>query len=162
MKKLLVLSDSHGCSDLLCLAAKFASPDIIIHLGDVTEDSMYLAEYCFHLPVIRLRGNCDYGADLPQFYTDCVEGVNIFACHGHQYHVKYGLTALSYASIERNARLCLFGHTHVRCLEEQGGVLLLNPGACSGTVPSCALVSLDRGGINVSYLRFDKNGWCFI
>lgn len=162
MKRLLALSDSHGNFDLLTAAADYTKPDVIIHLGDVVEDSEILQQHSFRFPVVRLKGNCDYGSDLPERYLDTVEGVTLFACHGHQYHVKYGLTPLSFAAREVGASLCLFGHTHVRFFEDVGGLILLNPGACSGTVPHCALLTLDAGTVKVSYLKFTESGWCYL
>ncbi len=160
MKKILVLSDSHGCDDLLCAAADFVHPDGIIHLGDIVEDSECLSHHCFHLPVVRLKGNCDYGSDLPERYVDELEGVRILACHGHRYGVKSDLTALSFAGMEEKADLCLFGHTHIQTFEK-GMPAFLNPGACSGSLPRCALLSLDSGTFSVDFLIYTQKGWCF-
>ena len=162
MLKVLVCSDSHGCADLLCSAVDFVHPDRVIHLGDIVEDSDYLSRHYFHIPVVQLKGNCDYGSDLPEEYLDVIETVPVFACHGHQFHVKYGLNNLYFAGQERRAKLCLYGHTHVHCCEEEKGITLFNPGACSGTVPRCALITFSSGCFTCSELCFGREGWYFL
>lgn len=43
--------------------------------------------------IVRLRGNGDWGSDLPAVQTLHIAGKKIFATHGHLYNVKWGTTA---------------------------------------------------------------------
>ena len=145
MKKLLVLSDSHGSRQSMADIVRKEAPDIIYHLGDYIRDSQWLRSEFFHIPVFGVVGNCDYGSVGPERIVDEIEGVRIFACHGHRQNVKYGLLSLEMAAREEHADLCLFGHTHVRYLDDEGEVTLLNPGSCGAATPTYAIVLLQNG-----------------
>ena len=95
MKKLIVVSDTHGrregLSELLPLIAE---NDYIVHLGD---GAMDMREIRSEYPekVYACCGNCDPFSPIPEEGEIEVEGVKIFFCHGHRYGVKSGLTALA-------------------------------------------------------------------
>ena len=65
--------------------------------------------------------------------------------HGHRYGVKQGLLRFSLAAQEQQAQVALFGHTHIPYCRQEGGLWLLNPGACGGRAPSCGIVTVDGG-----------------
>lgn len=153
MKKMLVLSDSHGAKEAMLEAVRLEQPDIIYHLGDYIRDCEWLREQVSGIPVYGVAGNCDYRSSGPDRLLNSMEGVRLFACHGHAYHVKYSLMSLRYAAMEENASLCLFGHTHVPYLMELGGVTLMNPGSCGGTAPSYGIVQLADGIATCSLKR---------
>ena len=120
--KLLILSDSHGEQEFMQLAVRRERPDAVIHLGDHCADADRLAEEFCGLPVLR-----------------------IFGTHGHRYGVKQGLLRFSLAAQEQQAQVALFGHTHIPYCRQEGGLWLLNPGACGGRAPSCGIVTEDGG-----------------
>ena len=153
MKKLLVLSDSHGARNAMLEAVRLEKPDLIFHLGDYIRDSEWLREQVGGIPVLGVVGNCDHHAPGPEHIVNVVEGVRIFACHGHAYHVKFSLMSLRYAAMEQQAALCLFGHTHAPCLMELDAITLLNPGSCGGTSPAYAVVTLSNGTAQCSLRR---------
>lgn len=133
--KLLILSDSHGYSFFLEeILKRERGADMIIHLGDGGDDMMIMSEYTQGKMVYICKGNCDsavYG--FPEAVQTEAEGVTIFACHGHQYGVKFGLQKLYYAARERSAQLCLFGHTHEPLCDFEEDFTMVNPGpAASG------------------------------
>jgi len=151
MTRFLIVSDTHGHTFDLMRRLDFFSAlgaDAVIHLGDCTPDGEFLAKQ-LRLPLHAVSGNCDafksaYDA------IDVLEedGVRILLTHGHRFHVKTDTLNLCYAAQERQCSVALFGHTHEAFLEQQGGVLLLNPGSLGEprfTDPSCALLTLDRG-----------------
>ena len=148
MRKLLIVSDTHGTYRYLQEAVDRFRPHQVIHLGDGFSEAERLAEENFQLPVVKLIGNCDYRDLDPSDYLDELEGVRIYACHGHRYSVKSGLLMLNYAAMERGAVLCFYGHTHIPDIDTSGSITLLNPGACSGGHPTCALVTLDKGSFH--------------
>lgn len=144
--KLLVFSDSHGETEPMRTAIGRERPDAVLHLGDHAADAFALSQEYYALPVAYVRGNCDFSfPPCSEAYRRTMEGVTIFACHGHRYGVKSSLLALTYAAREQGASLVLFGHTHCPYLEESGELTLLNPGACGGRHPTYALVELHDG-----------------
>lgn len=147
--KLLVVSDSHGDLDALRLAVRRERPQAVIHLGDHCSDADELASEFAGLPVMSVRGNCDF--DTPTRADTLVremEGVRIFAAHGHKYGVKTGCLNFRYAALEQGAHLALFGHTHSPFLCEEDGLCLMNPGACSGAHPGYGVVTLQNGSVS--------------
>ena len=128
MKTAVVVSDTHGYRrGLEELDGIFAENDYIIHLGDTSSDGNYLRSL-YPEKTILLNGNCDIvklGDD------ECVlqiEGVKIFACHGHLYSVKSTLSRLAERAKQLGCRLALYGHTHDAREDEIDGVTLINPG----------------------------------
>ena len=80
--------------------------------------------------VYSVAGNCDFGALEPLDGLAAFDSVVLFYTHGHMYGVKYDLDTLAEAAAARGAEVALFGHTHIPLSEQQGTVLLFNPGSC--------------------------------
>lgn len=164
MKRALVMSDSHRSQEELRRLLEMAwqrcgkeKIDAYIHLGDGTEDFEALESMMFYRDprsqFHRVRGNCDFSAvDVPDEDVFELGGANLFACHGHRYHVKSTLMYLDYAARERGCTIALFGHTHVQCVETGNGVTLINPGSardgCMG------LLQIEDGVPDFIPLRF--------
>jgi len=131
--KILIFSDSHGnFGSMMTAIEKEGKVDMIIHAGDVCADIEDLQFAYPRIAVAGVKGNNDFFVrDFPDERLFEVEGVKIFVTHGHLFGVKYSLDGLVKAAIERNANLCVFGHTHINCREELGGVALYNPGRAS-------------------------------
>ncbi len=117
--KILVLSDSHGRSDLLSRAVELCGDaDALLHLGDGYKDVKYSGfseDKCFFV-----RGNGeDWGGmaekNIPSERLLDFDGVKVLMLHGHKpYNVKYSADferMVGYAS-EKGADILLFGHTH--------------------------------------------------
>ena len=153
--KLLIVSDSHGRLEYMYHAAEREHPDMVFHLGDHDRDAEDLSRRFPRLCVVSMKGNCDYFSPYGrEEYLYTLEGVRIFAVHGHQYNVKYGLTRFSYAAAEKGAQLALFGHTHQAFCEKVGDVTLLNPGACGGYRPTYAVVTVKDGTLQCEIKDF--------
>ena len=129
----------------MAAAAAREQPDMILHLGDGFRDCAALRQRVPSVPITALAGNCDRGADAPEQFCDEVEGVKIFACHGHRYGVKTTLLHLFYAAQEQAATLCLYGHTHIARCEVLRGMQFLNPGPCSGLRPGYGIIEIENG-----------------
>lgn len=129
--KILVLSDSHGFTDMLeAILRKERDADIVIHLGDGGADMLQMNHLTFGKPVYQIKGNCDISAyNFSPKLISAAENVRFFACHGHMYNVKYDVTALYFAASKASCSLALFGHTHIQFSEEYNGVTLFNPGS---------------------------------
>lgn len=155
MKKILVLSDSHGRLNDMFLAVQTESPDLIIHLGDCWEDAGRLKERYPQIPMERVPGNCDYAYEQAERVI-AVEDRRLLICHGHTLNVKTGYLNLELRSKELEADIALFGHTHQAYCENKNGILFLNPGSI-GSPPfripaSYGILEIDGG---VSGLRYD-------
>lgn len=150
MKKLIVLSDSHGntkgVNDLLPLVAE---NDYVIHLGDGAADLREVRD-AYPDKAYFCAGNCDYFSQYPLDGVLEVEGVRILYCHGHQYGVKQDLLKLALAAKSRGCDVALYGHTHEANITQRNGVTLINPGSLRygvGKGGSYAYVVIHQGKI---------------
>ena len=129
--KLLVFSDTHGYIENMIMAVEAECPTHVIHLGDHTADVSSLRRRFPMIPVLSVRGNCDYGDFKTQeSVTADFDGIRVFAAHGHKYGVKNHLLRFLMAAKEKAVHIALFGHTHCAHCEFVDGIWLLNPGTC--------------------------------
>ena len=128
MKKILVLSDSHGNVDNMVKAVERTHPDMMIHLGDCWADAQKLKAKFFRIPLEQVPGNCDCSQE-PQERVLLVEGKKILICHGHSFNVKASCLGLQYAAEEKKVDVALFGHTHRVFYDNHNHVMYLNPGS---------------------------------
>ena len=144
---LAVFSDTHGNIEPMCAAIRTWQPDLVLHLGDYVRDALTVRERFPELDLRYVRGNCDVGLrDEPEKLSLNLEGVELFATHGHLYNVKYALDSLRNAAYFSGAKLCLFGHTHQRLYLDMGGIQFLNPGtAGQGYALTAAQVVIENG-----------------
>ena len=141
--RVLVLSDTHrNMARVVALMKEIKNEiDIIIHLGDNTEDAEFIRRH-YNLPVYNVSGNCDSDISVPEDDLVFCGKKKIFITHGHRYGVKYGVTDnVIYRAMEAGADVCLFGHTHIPMHGNISGIEVMNPGS----------ISLPRGGSNPSY-----------
>jgi len=146
--KIAVFSDSHGNISPMLYAVEACRPDMILFLGDGSEEIGEIKKQFPQIPLKAVRGNCDRDSSLPETGLVSADGVEIFMTHGHLYGVKSGfLYGLAQAACELGAALALYGHTHLARLETIGAVTLLNPGSCGDRIkPSFAEVVTDGVG----------------
>ncbi len=154
--KALIVSDSHGEISNLEEAIRQTMPDCVYHLGDYIDDVKTLRRMFHRIPIYAVCGNCDYMETGPLMIRDEVDGVRLMGCHGHKYGVKSGLMRLSYAAMELDVRLCMYGHTHIPFCEEIDNITFLNPGACSGYDPTYAVVEIKNGELQCQLHRLNK------
>jgi len=149
--KALIFSDSHGdLSYMTAMIDKYKDVKTIIHAGDVFSDTQELLMRYPRKNIIYVVGNNDYFVkNEPKDRLFELEGVKIFLTHGHRYSVKAGMYSLFAAAREKEARLCIFGHTHCRFSEEQGGIWLFNPGCARN---SCGLLEISDKKINFEHI----------
>lgn len=150
-----VFSDSHGETVLMAQAVRRTRPDLIIHLGDYERDAFALRDEFPHIPFFNVCGNCDIAQLSPLWNTVQIGPVKAYICHGHMHNVKHHLHSLYYAACEQSASIALFGHTHIPCNEELGGVKLINPGSAGkGRNPTWAKLEIfDNGGVYCQILE---------
>lgn len=170
--KILIASDSHGLTGSLYRIIDTEHPDMLIHLGDIEDDPGRLAAKAGSpgTPCVFIRGNCDSrqyddmtGTVLRDEAVFPLCGHRFFCCHGHRYHVNYGIQTLSCAAYEKGCDIALYGHTHIpydsfgeavarrngsTC--EAGNIRILNPGSTAiprgGSSPGYMIMMLDSSG----------------
>lgn len=142
-----VISDTHRNEKYIEIAKKYiSSADVLIHLGDNTEDIKELARD-FKGDVYGVKGNCDFSNDYPKEQIINIYNKKIFITHGDLYGVKYGFNNIYYKAKEIGADIVLFGHTHQQLLIEEDGMVFMNPGS----------ISLPRlNGRYIGYINLEK------
>jgi len=126
MKTLVILSDTHHNFEAIKnLNTVMAESDYIIHLGDNSSDMKdYYKNYAEKM--IAIDGNCDTGSEKEAFLE--IEDRKILITHGDNFNVKTGPIKLASYAKEKGCDIVLFGHTHTPLIEEQNGILFINPG----------------------------------
>lgn len=154
--KVLLLSDTHGLIREVGEIITAFQPDRLLHCGDSEVEPT-------HPPFQKMtmvKGNMDYGVELPLTRTLHWKGLTITITHGHHYHVKRGLSELKELAQQTKANILLFGHTHFPLCQMEEGVLYINPGSLlhprGYPYPSFVMMDLEEetgGGywIEVSY-----------
>ena len=138
-----MLSDSHGDGYKLRRAIDSQpTAKLIVFLGDGEYD---IDSVECRVPVIKVRGNCDFGSSLPLNFTDEVCGKKIYCTHGFRENVKYTTENLISAAKSHGAHSALYGHTHVPVTSYDGGLYLVNPG--SVREGSFAVIDITDSGI---------------
>lgn len=125
-----LLGDTHGDTGVLQKIISEAPPvDSWFHTGDYCRDARLLASLT-GLPVLAVRGNCDsYEEKAPwdQFVT--LEGHALWVTHGHKYLEQYKNAEMAWWAQHYDAKIVVFGHTHVPTVEVINGILVINPGS---------------------------------
>ena len=168
IKKILVVSDSHGKTQNIKLSIDRENPDMLIHLGDLEDDPEKIRRWLGSIPAVFVQGNCDrYGEAYGQKQVAVFElnSHRFFCTHGHRQAVNYGLQNLMYTALENGCDIAMYGHTHIpydeiceagrrmdtseNSEDSAGSVRILNPGS----------ISLPRGGSRKSYIviNFEDN-----
>ena len=147
--KILLISDSHGKKGNIRRVIKaHGDADMLIHLGDYTLDADY-AMKLFKKETVVVAGNGDMGSNYPtdRIMTLGQTSIKCLLTHGHLYRVKWGLTRLKLAAMERQVDVVLYGHTHIPMVDFDR-MLFVNPGSLySG---SYGLLTTDGGVPNAS------------
>ncbi len=119
--------------------------DAIIHAGDLVNEIILdrLANLC---PVYAVLGNNDRGLKLPLFLELELEGVKLAVIHdsgpkhnrGKRLRQKFP-----------EARIVVFGHSHIPVCSDEEGLLLFNPGSPTDKrgqpYPTMGLLRLNDG-----------------
>lgn len=128
--KVLVISDTHGhISNAEKAIDSNPEIEVIIHLGDYYKDAVCLSELYPNINFEFVSGNCDSNKALYSEKTLEIANNKIFITHGHNYSVKWSYKPILERAKAENAKLVLFGHTHIAVIEKINNILLLNPGS---------------------------------
>lgn len=101
--RILVVSDTHGNHENLDIAIERVMPDKIFHAGDAQGGEIYIEAVC-DCPLEIVRGNCDFGSDLPVEEVFSLGKHVVFLTHGHLYGAGFGLEELCQAA-EKKVRM---------------------------------------------------------
>ena len=137
-----VISDTHGLLRPEAIEA-LQGAEAIVHAGDVG-DPLILDELTKIAPVHAVRGNVDMGpwaTHLPETQVVQIGDVNLYVLHDRD--------ALNLNPETAGFRAVIFGHSHRPMIEEQNGVLFLNPGSAGPRRP-------DRPG-SVAHLQIQNS-----
>ena len=152
-----VLADTHiprrarGLPD--GLVPHLESADLILHAGDLlVEDVLYELES--YAPVRAVKGNVDGGdVRLPETLEFEAGGVAVAMIHDSG--PKKGRSGRMRRRFP-GARVVVFGHSHIPWLEDEDGLMLLNPGSPTDRrrAPdhTFALLHVEAGGIRAEVL----------
>ena len=122
--------------------------DLVLHAGDLlVEDVLYELEA--YAPARAVRGNVDgWDVRLPETLEFEVEGVPVAMIHdsgpkkGRRNRMRRRFP---------DARVVVFGHSHIPWLEDEDGLLLLNPGSPTDRRRqpdhTFALLEVEGGGV---------------
>jgi len=155
LKRLLVVSDTHGRADLPAIARMAADCDLVVHLGDGFVDGQRL-QVIQPVPVIQVLGNADLPLDVVPEKRIELEGWSILLTHGHLHGVKRHLVDLVGHADDMGCQLVLFGHVHRPVYEDSGRVKAFCPSSAAYTYdssrPSVGLLELHAGEIRPAWL----------
>ena len=158
--KVLIVSDTHGRDTKLGEAVLKESPfDYLIHCGDVEGREIFI-EALAECPCIIVAGNNDFFTDLSHEEEITLEGHKMLVTHGHYYFVSRNHDRLVEKAREDNCQIAMYGHTHTPVIEEEDGILVINPGSLTyprqrGRRPSYAVMEIEEGKypqIEIKYL----------
>jgi putative phosphoesterase len=168
VKRLLVLSDTHGHISVLETVLRWVKDnyiiDTVVFLGDGIQDLRRtpLTAY-FSCEWVKVRGNNDFEFSLPE--TACLNwrGHRFFACHGHRHALYRNYDTLVAAAHGMEADVVLFGHAHVPSCENVHGILFINPGSIGrprGRIGASFSIieSLPEARLNVRFWGFGLRG----
>jgi uncharacterized protein len=144
--KIFVLADTHNKLPKAVLELA-AGADEIWHLGDVCEPTITLDLEAIGLPLIVVRGNCDWNEDWPLVVNLTRDGL------------RFRLVHIPPEVPPENVDVILHGHTHVPRNEKRRGVLFLNPGCVTrpnrGAPRSVAWLETVGGKIKWKLVEFE-------
>ena len=108
------------------LVPRLERADLILHAGDLlVEDVLYELEA--YAPVQAVKGNVDgWGVQLPETRELEVGGVPVAMIHDSG--PKKGRRRRMRRRFP-DARVVVFGHSHIPWLDDEDGLMLLNPGS---------------------------------
>ena len=149
--RIIVMSDSHGrTNSIRNVLSMHPEARACIFLGDGERDFDSASAEFDGIDFYAVAGNCDLAGQNPPSLLIELGGKRIFASHGHNQYVKYGIERLVTAATACGADIALFGHTHQSMTQYIDGLYLMNPGSIGGVHVSkktYGLIDIERGGV---------------
>lgn len=151
MKRVLVISDSHGRNDdIEGVLQQVGHIDHLIHCGDLERGDAYVRSLV-DCPCTLVAGNNDYYLDLPSEAIIEIEGYKILVIHGHYQYVNCGVERLKEYARAAGVDIVMYGHTHVPYFEKDDDLIVLNPGSLTyprqaNRKPTFLMMEIDDNG----------------
>lgn len=158
--KILIVSDTHGYNENMWEAIEREEPfDMMIHCGDIEDDPARIRDKV-DCTLHMVAGNNDYNPDLDRVRTFNIGKYKGLVVHGHRYGVYSELDRLYYLGVENQADFVFFGHVHIPIVQQEGPVLLVNPGSLTyprqqGRKASYAVMTVsdtERPSVEIKYI----------
>ncbi|WP_286637871.1 metallophosphoesterase family protein [Faecalibaculum rodentium] len=139
----IIAGDSHGYTERLD-ELKQIQADGYIFTGDLTDDPARISGWS------AVAGNNDqyFGIKLPLMTIVDAGDHKILVMHGHQFPAGQRHRRLATLAKKFGCDIAVYGHSHVPVIDEEDGVLILNPGS----------VYRSRDGKGTSYTILDTSG----
>lgn len=153
--KIIVVSDTHGSyRNFKKVMQMHRNADIVVHCGDSRDELDRIMMDYPNMRFYAVKGNCDFDVTMPVVEIFTVQGVSFMATHGHIYNVKYGLFDLDRAARERDAKVVLYGHTHIPMDVVRDDIRFFNPGSL-GFGGSFGVIEVKDGAVlsNIAHLK---------
>lgn len=159
-----VVSDSHVPTRAEKIPEEFREKmkeaELTVHAGDFAEKPVYnsIDEYG---ELVAVKGNCDF-FDLPNSETFEREGLTFGVYHGTGITPRGDPETLAkIAKTDLEADVLIHGHSHQEDMTKQEGVILLNPGSCTGVGggtsrsgnPTMMEIELEDGELEAQILK---------
>ncbi len=149
--RIIVMSDSHsGYTHLHGIVKDNLDADLFLHLGDGEEEFDRVTALYPDKRFVGVKGNNDWHSSKPAtVFLDC-EGVRVMLTHGDMFSVKWGLERLIKEGVRQDARVVLYGHTHVARCDYLDGRYFINPGSVIDgrmTKPGYLVLDITPAGI---------------
>ena len=148
------ISDKRLAQKMLPTLAEIPDAEIQIRAGEARSNSVS-ADLVLNV----------YGEDdaLRESYANQIIDIankRIFLTHGHEYEVYYTKDFLLSKSIEINADIVIFGHTHIPYSSIKQNKYFFNPGSCERprgeSEKSYGIITIENQSINSSFFRITE------
>lgn len=159
MKKIVVMSDNHGMDYMLnYVKDKEPHADYYVHCGDSEVPYPELLN-----GYICVKGNNDWGLDLPKEARLEVEGYSILITHGQYLGYFNRELAMNDLLTTHQCQILLCGHTHIPMFVQDGDFYYINPGSTSlprgGSQASYAVVTIDGKNVSCEFKTIDDTSF---
>ena len=161
--RIVILSDTHGHVEPF-IQTLANEADLVIHAGDIGGLDILASVTPNRGELLPVRGNNDWPETWPGWHESgfCaleenaerdVPGGLIAIEHGHRiwdtknYHKRL-------RAKHPNARAIVYGHTHIRCVDQSSNPWVLNPGAAG--------LERNKGGSSCISLEANEQSWQII
>ena len=154
MKRICLLSDSHGSRNNLENLIMENNFDYVFFMGDGLEDFEYVYT---DSKIEKVCGNCDFFSreDITKFVN--VEDKRIMITHGHHFRIKLTMSLLIQSAKQNFCDIVCFGHTHMQGVQEHYGITFINPGSFrNGEYAILTLEKNEKPEVEFCVLRKDN------